>query len=64
MTFNFIYILCVQEMLYMCNTVTLSPVFLLRKKQKQNGKSKQKTRPPYVTWTWEKSQKQDDPEQK
>ena len=23
-----------------------------------------KTRPPYGTWTWVKSQKQDDPEQK
>ena len=34
------------------------------KTQKQNGKSKQKTRPPYTTWTWEKSQKRDDPEQK
>ena len=34
------------------------------KRQKQNGQSKQKTRPPYATWTWEKSQKQDDPEQK
>ena len=34
------------------------------KKHKQNGKSKQKTRPPYTTWTWEKSQKQDDPKQK
>ena len=32
--------------------------------QKQNGKTKQKTRLPYVTWTWKKSQKQDDPEQK
>ena len=27
--------------------------------QKQNGKTKQKTRPPYMTWTWKKSQKQD-----
>ena len=34
------------------------------KTQKQNGKTKQKTRPPYATWTWEKSQKQDGPEQK
>ena len=34
------------------------------KRQKQNGKTKQKTRPPYTTWTWEKSQKQDGPEQK
>ena len=32
--------------------------------QKQNGKTKQKTRPPYATWTWKKSQKQDSPEQK
>ena len=32
--------------------------------QKQNGKTKQKTRPPYMTWTWKKSQKQDGPEQK
>ena len=24
--------------------------------QKQNGKAKQKTRLPYVTWTWKKSQ--------
>ena len=34
------------------------------KTQKQNGKTKQKTRPPYMTWTWKKSQKQDGPEQK
>ena len=27
--------------------------------QKQNGKTKQKTRPLYATWTWQKSQKQD-----
>ena len=32
--------------------------------QKQNAKTKQKTRLPYVTWTWKKSQKQDGPEQK
>ena len=32
--------------------------------QKQNDKTKQKTRPPYMTWTWKKSQKQDGPEQK
>ena len=32
------------------------------KRQKQNDE--QKTRPPYATWTREKSQKQDDPEQK
>ena len=32
--------------------------------QKQNGKTKQKTRLPYATWTWKKSQKQDGPEQK
>ena len=32
--------------------------------QKQNGKTKQKTRPPYANWTWQKPQKQDDPEQK
>ena len=32
--------------------------------QKQNGKTKQKTRPPYATWTWKKSQKQDGLEQK
>ena len=25
------------------------------------GKTKQKTRPPYATWTWKKSQKQDGP---
>ena len=31
---------------------------------KTNGKTKQKTRPPYTTRTWEKSQKQDGPEQK
>ena len=31
---------------------------------KQNGKTKQKTRPPYATWTWKKLQKQDSPEQK
>ena len=29
--------------------------------QKQNGKAKPKTRLPYVTWTWKKSQKQDGP---
>ena len=34
------------------------------KRQKQNGKAKQKTRPPYMTWTGKNSQKQDDPEQK
>ena len=33
-------------------------------KTKQNGRSKQKTRPPYKTWTWKKPQKQDDQEQK
>ena len=27
--------------------------------QKQDGKTKQKTTPPYATWTWKKSQKQD-----
>ena len=32
--------------------------------QEQSNKTKQKTRPPYVTWTWQKSQKQDDPEWK
>ena len=32
--------------------------------QKQTGKTKQKTRPPYMTWTWKKSQKQDGKEQK
>ena len=32
--------------------------------QKQNDKSTQKTRLPYTTWTWKKSQKQDGPEQK
>ena len=32
--------------------------------QEQNNKTKQKTRPPYVTWTWQKSQKQDNPEWK
>ena len=34
------------------------------KTQKQNGKTKQKTRPPDMTWTWKKSQKQDGLEQK
>ena len=34
------------------------------KSQKQNGKTKQKTRLPYTTWTWEKSQKQHGPQQK
>ena len=34
------------------------------KTQKQNGKAKQKTRPPYMTWTWKKPQKQDSQEQK
>ena len=32
--------------------------------QKQTGKTKQKTRLPYTTWTWKKSQKQDGLEQK
>ena len=32
--------------------------------QKQTGKTKQKTRPPYMIWTWKKSRKQDGPEQK
>ena len=32
--------------------------------QKQNDKTKQKTRLPYATWTWQKSQKQDGQEQK
>ena len=32
--------------------------------QKQNGKTEQKTRLPYVTCTWKKSQKQYGPEQK
>ena len=32
--------------------------------QKQTGKTKQKTRPPYMAWTWKRSQKQDGPEQK
>ena len=32
--------------------------------QKQNDKTKQKTRPSYATWTWQKSQKQDGQEQK
>ena len=32
--------------------------------QKQNDKTKQKTRLPYATWTWKKSKKQDGPEQK
>ena len=34
------------------------------KTQKHFGKAKQKTRPPYMTWTWKKSQKQDSQEQK
>ena len=33
-------------------------------KTKQNGKPKQKTRPPYATWMWKKPQKQDSQEQK
>ena len=32
--------------------------------QEQKNKTKQKTRLPYVTWTWQKSQKHDDPEWK
>ena len=36
----------------------------VHKTQKQNGKPKQKTRPPYATWTWKKPQKQDGQEQK
>ena len=35
-----------------------------QKTQKQIGKPKQKTRLPYVTWTWKKPQKQDGQEQK
>ena len=31
-------------------------------KTKQNGRPKQKTRPPYKTWTWKKPQKQDNQE--
>ena len=31
-------------------------------KTRQNGRPKQKTRPPYKTWTWKKPQKQDDQE--
>ena len=34
------------------------------KTQKQNGKTKHKTRLPYATWTWKKSQKQNGPDQK
>ena len=33
-------------------------------KTKQNGKPKQKTRPPYKTLTWKRPQKQDSQEQK
>ena len=33
------------------------------KTQKQNGKTKQMTRLPYMIWTWKSSLKQDDPEQ-
>ena len=40
---------------------TIPPVLRI---QKQNGKTKQKIRLPYATWTWKKSQKQDGPEQK
>ena len=36
----------------------------VHKTQKQNGKAKQKTRLPYMTWTWKKPQKQDSQEQK
>ena len=32
-------------------------------KTKQNGKPRQKTRPPYKTWTWKRPQKQDEQEQ-
>ena len=31
---------------------------------KPNGKPRQKTRPPYMTWTWKRPQKQDEQEQK
>ena len=31
---------------------------------KQNGKPRQKTRPPYKTWNWKRPQKHDDKEQK
>ena len=30
---------------------------------KQNGTPRQKTRPPYKTWTWKRPQKQDKQEQ-
>ena len=33
-------------------------------KTKHYGKPKQKTRPPYKTWTWKRPQKQDEQEQK
>ena len=33
-------------------------------KTKHYGKPKQKTRPPYKTWTWKRPQKQDKQEQK
>ena len=33
-------------------------------KTKQNGKPRQKTRPPYKTWTWKRPQRQDEQEQK
>ena len=55
-----------QDILADTNTTMRLPQMVPQalKGPKQNGKTKQKTRPPYTTWTWEKSQKQDGPEQK
>ena len=35
-----------------------------QKKTKQYGKPRQKTRPPYKTWTWKRPQKHDEQEWK
>ena len=53
-----------QNMLSVASTTLRLPQTVPQalKTQKQNGKTNQKTRPPYFTWTWQKSQKQDDPE--
>ena len=54
-----------QDVLMDTNTTLrlLQTMPLVLKTQKKNGKTK-KTRPPYVTWTWKKPQKQDSQEQK
>ena len=55
-----------QDVLMHASTSLRLPETILQvhKTQKQTGKAKQKTRPPYATWTWKKPQKQDGQEQK